>query len=213
LFLDEAGELPLSLQAKLLRAVEYGEVQRVGSVETRRVDVNVIAATNRDLRAEAAAGRFRTDLFYRLSTIEIALPPLRDRREDIPYLAARFVRECSARVSRPITGMAQSAERLLFNAPWPGNIRELRNVLERACILSEAGMITERDLSSALMTRSTVRVPDGDGAADDRLSTLQRRQVERVLEETGGNKSEAARRLGISRRALYRRIDEMNLAE
>ncbi|HEY3162128.1 MAG TPA: sigma-54 dependent transcriptional regulator [Vicinamibacterales bacterium] len=213
LFLDEAGELPLSLQAKLLRAVEYGEVQRVGSVETRRVDVNVIAATNRDLRAETAAGRFRTDLFYRLSTIEIALPPLRDRREDIPYLAARFVRECSARVSRPITGMAQSAERLLFNAPWPGNIRELRNVLERACILSEAGMITERDLSSALMTRSTVRVPDGDGAADDRLSTLQRRQVERVLEETGGNKSEAARRLGISRRALYRRIDEMNLAE
>jgi len=212
LFLDEAGELPLSVQAKLLRAVEYGEVQRVGSVETRRVDVNVIAATNRDLRAEAAAGRFRTDLFYRLSTIEIAIPPLRDRREDIPYLAARFVRECSARVSRPITGMTQAAERLLFNAPWPGNIRELRNVLERACILSEAGMITERDLSSALTTRAAVRTADTDEAPDDRLSTLQRRQVERVLEETGGNKSEAARRLGISRRALYRRIDEMNLA-
>ena len=213
LFLDEAGELPLSVQAKLLRAVEYGEVQRVGSVETRRVDVNVIAATNRDLRAEAAAGRFRTDLFYRLSTIEIAIPPLRDRREDIPYLAARFVRECSARVSRPITGMTQAAERLLFNAPWPGNIRELRNVLERACILSEAGMITERDLSSALTTRPAVRTADTDEAPDDRLSTLQRRQVERVLEETGGNKSEAARRLGISRRALYRRIDEMNLAQ
>jgi len=213
LFLDEAGELPLSVQAKLLRAVEYGEVQRVGSVETRRVDVNVIAATNRDLRAEAAAGRFRTDLFYRLSTIEIAIPPLRDRREDIPYLAARFVRECSARVSRPITGMTQAAERLLFNAPWPGNIRELRNVLERACILSEAGMITERDLSSALTTRPAVRTADTDEAPDDRLSTLQRRQVERVLEETGGNKSEAARRLGISRRALYRRIDEMNLTQ
>ena len=213
LFLDEAGELPLSVQAKLLRAVEYGEVQRVGSVETRRVDVNVIAATNRDLRAEAAAGRFRTDLFYRLSTIEIAIPPLRYRREDIPYLAARFVRECSARVSRPITGMTQAAERLLFNAPWPGNIRELRNVLERACILSEAGMITERDLSSALTARPAVRTADTDEAPDDRLSTLQRRQVERVLEETGGNKSEAARRLGISRRALYRRIDEMNLTQ
>ena len=212
LFLDEAGELPLPLQAKLLRAVEYGELQRVGSLDTRRVDVNVIAATNRNLRAEAAAGRFRTDLFYRLSTIEIAIPPLRDRREDIPYLAARFVRECSARVSRPITGMTQAAERLLFNAPWPGNIRELRNVLERACILSEAGMITERDLSSALTTRAAVRTADTDEAPDDRLSTLQRRQVERVLEETGGNKSEAARRLGISRRALYRRIDEMNLA-
>jgi DNA-binding NtrC family response regulator len=213
LFLDEAGELPLSVQAKLLRAVEYGDLQRVGSLDTRRVDVNVIAATNRNLRAEAAAGRFRTDLFYRLSTIEIALPPLRDRREDIPYLAARFIRECGARVNRPITGITQSAERLLFNAPWPGNIRELRNVLERACILSEAGMITERDLASALTSRSPVRATDADGASDDRLSTLQRRQVERVLEETGGNKSEAARRLGISRRALYRRIDEMNLTE
>jgi two-component system, NtrC family, response regulator HydG len=213
LLLDEAGELPLPVQAKLLRAVEYGEVQRVGALDTRRVDVNVIAATNRDLRAEAAAGRFRTDLFYRLSTIEIALPPLRDRREDIPYLAARFIRECAARVNRPITGLTQSAERLLFNAPWPGNIRELRNVLERACILSEAGMISERDLSSALTTRSTVRATDADDLPDDRLSTLQRRQVERVLEETGGNKSEAARRLGISRRALYRRIDEMNLTQ
>ena len=212
LFLDEAGELPLSVQAKLLRAVEYGEVQRVGSLDTRRVDVNVIAATNRNLRAEASAGRFRTDLFYRLSTIEISLPPLRERREDIPYLTARFIRECAGRLNRPITGLTQSAERLLFDAPWPGNIRELRNVLERSCILSEAGMITERDLASALTTKSAARA-DAEEASDDRLSTLQRRQVERVLEETGGNKSEAARRLGISRRALYRRIDEMNLTE
>ncbi len=213
LFLDEAGELPLSVQAKLLRAVEYGEVQRVGSLDTRRVDVNVIAATNRNLRAEASAGRFRTDLFYRLSTIEISLPPLRERREDIPYLTARLIRECAGRLNRPITGLTQSAERLLFNAPWPGNIRELRNVLERACILSEAGMITERDLASALTTKSAARGADGEAPSDDRLSTLQRRQVERVLEETAGNKSEAARRLGISRRALYRRIDEMDLAE
>ena len=213
LFLDEAGELPLTVQAKLLRAVEYGEVQRVGSLDTRRVDVNVIAATNRNLRAEAAAGRFRTDLFYRLSTIEIPLPPLRERREDIPYLTARFIRECAGRLNRPITGLTQSAERLLFNAPWPGNIRELRNVLERACILSEAGMMSERDLASALTSRSPARAADGDEPPDDRLSTLQRRQVERVLEETGGNKSEAARRLGISRRALYRRIDEMHLAQ
>ena len=213
LFLDEAGELPLTVQAKLLRAVEYGEVQRVGSLDTRRVDVNVIAATNRNLRAEAAAGRFRTDLFYRLSTIEIPLPPLRERREDIPYLTARFIRECAGRLNRPITGLTQSAERLLFNAPWPGNIRELRNVLERACILSEAGMMSERDLASALTSRSPARAADADEPPDDRLSTLQRRQVERVLEETGGNKSEAARRLGISRRALYRRIDEMHLAQ
>src|SRR5882672_9321042 len=150
LFLDEAGELPLSVQAKLLRAVEYGEVQRVGSLDTRRVDVNVIAATNRNLRAEAAAGRFRTDLFYRLSIIEIHVPALRERREDIPYLSAHFTKECGQRVKRPITGISPAAERLLHDAAWPGNVRELRNVIERACILSEAGIITERELSSAL---------------------------------------------------------------
>jgi two-component system response regulator HydG len=213
LFLDEAGELPLALQAKLLRAVEYGEVQRVGSLETKRVDVHVIAATNRDLRAEAAVGRFRCDLFYRLSIIEIHLPPLRERREDIPYLSARFIQECARRLKRPVTGITPAAERLLQQAPWPGNIRELRNMLERACILSEAGMITERELVSALSAPSAMPtqgpVSTECGASDDRLSTLQQRQVERVLEEAGGNKSEAARRLGISRRALYRRIDEL----
>jgi two-component system response regulator HydG len=207
LFLDEAGELPPALQAKLLRAVDNGEVQRVGSLETRRVDVHVIAATNRDLRAEAAAGRFRTDLFYRLSVIEIHVPALRERREDIPYLSAHFTKECAQRVKRPITGISPAAERLLQHAGWPGNVRELRNVLERACILSEAGIITEREVSTALSAPSAAPAPDG--APDDRLSTLEQHQVERVLEESGGNKSEAARRLGISRRALYRRIDEM----
>jgi DNA-binding NtrC family response regulator len=219
LFLDEAGELPLSLQAKLLRAVDNGEVQRVGSLETRKVDVHVIAATNRDLRSEAAAGRFRTDLFYRLSVIEIHVPALRERREDIPYLSAHFTKECAARLKRPITGISPAAERLLQQAEWPGNVRELRNVLERACILSEAGIITERELSSALSAQPSAR-PGHDAAfdiasgivPDDRLSTLQHHQVERVLDEAGGNKSEAARRLGISRRALYRRIDEIAAA-
>jgi two-component system response regulator HydG len=208
LFLDEAGELPLALQAKLLRAVENGEVQRVGSLETRKVDVHVIAATNRDLRTEAAAGRFRTDLFYRLSVIEIHVPALRERREDIPYLSAHFTKECARRLKRPITGISPAAERLLQHAEWPGNVRELRNVLERACILSEAGIITERELSSALSGQPAAAAMS-DTAPDDRLSTLQHQQVERVLDETGGNKSEAARRLGISRRALYRRIDEI----
>ena len=207
LFLDEAGELPPALQAKLLRAVDNGEVQRVGSLETRHVDVHVIAATNRDLRAEAAAGRFRTDLFYRLSVIEIHVPALRERREDIPYLSAHFTKECAQRVKRPVTGISPAAERLLQHGAWPGNVRELRNVLERACILSEAGIITEREVSTALSAPSAAPAPDG--APDDRLSTLEQHQVERVLEESGGNKSEAARRLGISRRALYRRIDEM----
>ena len=207
LFLDEAGELPLAVQAKLLRAVENGEVQRVGSLETRRIDVHVIAATNRDLRAEAAAGRFRTDLFYRLSVIEIHVPALRERREDIPYLTAHFTKESARRLKRPVTGISPAAERLLQHAAWPGNVRELRNTIERACILSEAGLITERELSSALSAPAAA--PAAGGPPDDRLSTLQQHQVERVLVEAGGNKSEAARRLGISRRALYRRIDEM----
>ena len=134
LFLDEIGELPLAIQAKLLRAVEYGDVQRVGSLDATHVDVAVIAATNRDLRADAADGRFRSDLYYRLSVMELRLVPLRERREDIPYLAAVLIGEIADRLKRPLTGMTAAAERMLLEAPWPGNVRELRNVIERACL-------------------------------------------------------------------------------
>ena len=216
LFLDEAGELPLSLQAKLLRAVEQGEVQRVGSLESRKVDVHVIAATNRDLRAESAAGRFRADLFYRLSIIEIHLAPLRERREDIPYLTARFVRECAERLNRPITGVTPAAERALLQAPWTGNIRELRNVVERACILSENKILSERDLLGAL---ASTRLGPGDGGAPalepgppadpNAFSTAQREHIERVLRQVDGNKSAAAKLLGMSRRSLYRWLDRL----
>ena len=215
-FLDEAGELPLPLQAKLLRAVEYGEVQRVGSLETRKVDVHLIAATNRDLRAEAAVGRFRMDLFYRLSIIEILLLPLRDRRDDIPYLTARFVRECADRLNRPITGVAPAAERVLQQAPWPGNVRQLRNTIERACILSENKILSERDFQNALSSSR----PAADAAAStlaklpsdpDALTTAEREHIERVLREVGGNKSAAAKALGLSRRSLYRWLDRLDL--
>ena len=150
LFLDEIGELPLSVQAKLLRVLELGEVQRVGSLEPRRVNVHVIAATNRDLRAEVAAGRFRSDLYYRLNVVEIRLPPLRDRREDIPYLTAAFVRDTSERLQKPLLGLTPGAERLLALAPWDGNVRELRNVIERACILADGEFITERELAISM---------------------------------------------------------------
>src|SRR5206468_6799307 len=148
--LDEIGELPLAVQAKLLRALEYGEVQRVGSLQPKKVDVAVIAATNRDLRAEVAAGRFRGDLFYRLNVVDLLLPPLRDRREDIPYLTAAFVREASQRMRKPLTGLTPAAERLLLQARWDGNVRELKNVIERACMLTEGSVLSERELAGAI---------------------------------------------------------------
>ena len=138
LFLDEIGELPLGMQAKLLRILETGEVQRVGSLEARQVDVHVFASTNRDLRGEVGAARFRSDLYHRLNVVELRLPPLRQRREDIPYLVAAFVRDSSARLRKPLTGVTPGAERTLAAAPWDGNVRELRNVVERACILAES---------------------------------------------------------------------------
>ena len=150
LFLDEIGELPMTVQAKLLRVLELGEVHRVGSLEARKVNVHVIAATNRDLRAEVAAGRFRSDLYYRLNIVEVKLPPLRERREDIPYLTAAFVRETAERLKKPLVGLTPAAERVLALAPWDGNVRELRNVLERACILADGEFVTERELAVSM---------------------------------------------------------------
>jgi DNA-binding NtrC family response regulator len=227
LFLDETGEMPLPLQAKLLRAVEYGDIQRVGSLETRKVDVHVIAATHRDLRAEAAAGRFRSDLFYRLSTIELRVPPLRERREDIPHLMARFVKEASARLKRPITGVTQAGERLLMQATWPGNIRELRNVVERACIMGEGEVLHERDIAKAMAgSAEPVALPampppqpalapetsDTAGPAEGNLfAAAQREQIEKVLRAVGGNKVAAAKQLGMSRRSLYRWLERLDI--
>ncbi len=231
LFLDEAGELPIGLQAKLLRAVEYGEVQRVGSLETHRPDVCVIAATNRDLRTAAEAGRFRSDLYFRLSVIELHIPPLRDRREDIPILTAAFVREFAGRLDRPARGLTAGAERVLQEAAWPGNVRELRNVIERACILSDDRVLSERDVLRAMTSPAAGGAPGDadrpeppaasaaavgasepdDGASPHSLKTAQRDQIRRVLREARGNKAEAARLLGISRRSLYRWIDRLGL--
>ena len=213
LFLDEVGELPLALQAKLLRAVELGEVQRVGSLQSRKVDVRIIAATNRDLRVEVAAGRFRSDLFYRLAIIEIGIIPLRERREDIPYLTAAFLRAFSSRLNKTLNGFTPAAERLFQNAPWPGNIRELSNVIERACILSDGRILNERDLATAMSASlpqldTSVTAPVEEATEDPNLmSTAQRDHVERVLQQVGGNKAAAARLLGISRRAVYRRLE------
>jgi two-component system response regulator HydG len=226
LFLDEIGELPISVQAKLLRALEYGEVQRVGSLQPKRVDVTVIAATNRDLRSEVAAGRFRGDLFYRLNVVEVKLPPLRDRREDIPYLTAAFMRECAQRISKPLSGLTSAAERLLLQAPWDGNVRELKNVIERACMLTDGNVISERELAGAFGPESAAtprprhvesglpRVNgNGNGHATTALEELERDHIVDVLRQVKGNRMAAAKLLGISRRALYRRLERHHIVD
>ena len=223
LFLDEVGELPMTVQAKLLRVLELGEVHRVGSLEARKVNVHVIAATNRDLRAEVAAGRFRSDLYYRLNIVEVKLPPLRERREDIPYLTAAFVRETAERLKKPLGGLTPGAERMLAGAPWDGNVRELRNVLERACILADGEFVTERELAVSMpgvsLTGASV---SGGGSGDDPmrigsdtdlLVTVEREHIQRALVRANGNKKAAARMLGLSRRALYRRLERLDLGE
>ena len=211
LFLDEVGELPLAVQAKLLRVIEYGDVQRVGATEGKRVDVRIIAATNRRLTDEVAAGRFRQDLYYRLNVVEIPLPPLRERREDVAYLTAAFIKEFAGRFDRPLAGVSPAAERLLRDAPWPGNVRELRNVIERACMLSEGRILQERELLSVLGASGCHRPAAAEPSVNEGTRELDRHTVENALQRVGGNRSAAARILGISRRALYRRLDSFGL--
>ena len=203
------GELPLNVQAKLLRVLETGEVQRVGALQGKKVDVRIVAATNRDLQNEAAAGRFRSDLYYRLNVVELNVPPLRDRPDDMPYLTAAFVREFSSRFNKRIEGIAPTAERVLHAGDWPGNVRQLRNVLERACMLADGPVLTEREIAAAMpvrgQTRAMVSTAGPRTLADD-VELLERAQIERVLQEVRGNKTAAAQRLGVSRRTLHRKL-------
>ena len=215
LFLDEVGELPLAVQAKLLRVLESGELLRVGSLEPKKVDVRVIAATNRHLDAEVAGDRFRRDLLYRLNVVQVSIPPLRDRREDVPYLTASFVAACRDRFQTPVSGVSPAAERLLFEYAWPGNVRELRNVIERACMLADGDVLNDRDIRRALpASEGSFPGRDAPGVAatpavpKNVLKAVEMEQIHRALAEAGGNKSEAARKLGVSRRLLYRRLEQ-----
>jgi DNA-binding NtrC family response regulator len=205
LFLDEIGNVPLGQQAKLLRVLQTGELERVGSSKTRKLDVRVISATNADLRAEVDGGRFREDLLFRLNTIEINLPPLRARREDIPILAAHFLRRHAQRYRKPLKGFDAGALQALREHAWPGNVRELDHAIERA-VLMAAG--------------ETMRAPDlvlrGGSSPAPRLEELTLEEVERVLiqkaiDRYGGNVSQAAKALGLSRSALYRRLTHHGL--
>jgi len=212
LFLDEIGELPPSMQAKLLRTIETGEVAKVGSREVRHVDVHVVAATNRVLEEEVAAGRFRADLYYRLNAVELRVPPLRDRQGDVLLIAGEIVTECARQFGRPIEGLAADAVAQLVAWSWPGNVRELRNTLERACMLAQGTLITPRDLRLGTRTAALAPASAGEAAAVRPIAEIEREEIQRALAETRGNKKEAARRLGISRRALYRRLDKFGVA-
>ena len=207
IFLDEIGDLPLGTQAKLLRALERGEIQRIGETEARRFDVQVVAATNKDLREEVEAGRFRKDLYYRLNVAQIVLPPLRDRREDIPALAEKFLADAAAEYAKPAPELTPRAMASLRGYSWPGNVRELRNVLYRALLFHEGGPL---DLD-ALPEEIAGAPPSGEEPAETTVEAVRKEHIRRVLEKLHGNKSDAARILGVSRVTLYREIERYGL--
>jgi len=206
LFLDEIGEMSLLLQTKLLRIIQTRSFERVGGTETLEVDVRLIVATNRDIEVEVKEGRFREDLYYRLNVIPINLPPLRDRREDIPLLAEHFLKEISERNRKDIRGFAPQSMDLLVRNRWKGNIRELENVVERAVIMSRSEFVQPGDLPAHIQDSKASKPV---GIAPGRpLSELEREAIVQTLQLTGGNRTEAARLLGISRRTLQYKLKE-----
>jgi two-component system, NtrC family, response regulator HydG len=199
LFLDGVGELLGSLQDRLLRILETH-------------DVRIVAASDRDPRVDLDAGRLRIDLFRQLSVVQLHVPPLRDRREDIPYLTAAFVKEFATRFGKPLEEVSPGAERILMRGQWLGNVRELREVLERACLLADGRVLSERDVDAVMPAVRELPAPPPPGpSAELGLDALEREHIIRVLGEVGGNKRVAAQRLGISRRTLYRRLDRHGL--
>jgi DNA-binding NtrC family response regulator len=211
IFLDEIGELSLSAQSKLLRVLQNRQVQRVGSLTPRNVDVRVIAATHRNLKKMVHDGQFREDLYYRLAVVEISLPVLASRREDLPLLERYFIQKYAAEYDKPIAGLARRAQTRLATYLWPGNVRELENVIGNACMMVEGNLIDIHDLPERL------RGPIDDNLGGDdmfiSLEEVQRRHVLRVLEGVGGNKARAAEILGIGRATIYQMLSRMKVEE
>jgi two-component system response regulator AtoC len=228
LFLDEIGVIPLEMQVKLLRALQESEFERVGGVSTTRVDVRLVAATNVDLRAEVAAGRFREDLFYRLNVVSITLPPLRERKEDIPLLARHFLEKYRRRLGKEVDRIDDDALDHLTSYPWPGNVRELENVMERSVLFAEQGRVTLGALPNALRderppepqddeVKRPTAPPQAVGPLKDivkqHTETLEKELIARALEATGGNVTKAARKLEISRKSLQNKMKEHGLRD
>jgi DNA-binding NtrC family response regulator len=205
-FLDEIGELPLPAQGKLLRVLQNSEIQRIGSPAPRTVDVRVVAATNRNLRSLVAQGKFREDLFYRLSMVEVSLPRLVDRREDMPLLQRHFVEKFALKYNKPVTGITRRAQNRMALYNWPGNVRELENVIGNACMMVDGPVIDIQDLPEPVRSQwSSIPNPDESLAP---MHEMQRRHVLRVLEHVGGNKVQAAEILGISRATVYQLLSQ-----
>jgi two-component system NtrC family response regulator len=208
IFLDEIGEMAIELQAKLLRIIETGEFLKVGDTKPTKVNVRIIAATNRNLPEEIAKGHFREDLFYRISVFQIQLPPLRERSGDIVILAQHFIKFFSEKLSHPIMDVSSSFMDLLKQQTWKGNIRELRNTIERSIIVNENGCLDVTDLP--LEMQNATNEPIGENSTFE-LSAMEKRHISRVLKYTEGNKTEAARLLKIGLTTLYRKIEEYKL--
>ncbi|MBS1943425.1 MAG: sigma-54-dependent Fis family transcriptional regulator [Bacteroidetes bacterium] len=207
LFLDEIGEMPPAMQAKLLRVMEAGDYLRVGDTKPRKADVRFLAATHRNLLADARAGHFRQDLYYRLSSFVLRIPALAERRTDIPLLAEAFLNRASGKLHKPITGIDRSAMDLLMAYDWPGQVRELRNVIDRACILCDAPMLDAASLPLELQHAATTAAPR---SAYD-LEQVEREHIRRVLDHTGGNKTLTATLLGIGLTTLYAKLKKWEL--
>jgi DNA-binding NtrC family response regulator len=214
LFLDEISEIPLGLQAKLLRVLEDKEVRPLGANQAEKVDTRVLSASNRNLDQLVRAGKFRQDLYYRLNVIRIELPPLRQRSEDLPLLVNHFIGKFAASTKREIKGIDPAALGVLQNHDWPGNIRELEHVLERAVLLGKDDLIGIDDLPSHITAQGERSFLVGQAVAKQlTLRDLEREYIGKVLENTGGNKTEAARILGVDRTTLYRKLEEYKIKE
>jgi DNA-binding NtrC family response regulator len=217
LFLDEVGDLPLDVQPKLLRFLEQGEVLPVGETRPQKVDVRVVAATNADLEQRVAEGKFREDLFYRLSVIRIHLPPLRERREEIAHLSTFFLRESSDRLGKPGVRLSQETLDLFDAFPWPGNVRQLRNEVQRAVALAASGGVITPDLLSPALSGALEEIssPQTRGRRTTLAASvekLEREMIERALERSTGNISETARMLGLTRRGLYLKMERLGVS-
>jgi transcriptional regulator with PAS, ATPase and Fis domain len=211
IFLDEIGEIPQHLQVKLLRALEAKEIMPIGSSTPRRIDVRVLAATNRNLNREVEAGNFREDLFYRLNIMEIHIPPLRERPEDIPLLVDYFIERHNPELKKNFQGIEEEAIRILMSLPWKGNVRELDNVIEHTMILADGEKITVKDLPASVVATS-----QGNAAftfnLKDALRQFEKQHILRALEQAAQDRKEAAKLLDISLSSLYRKIEELEIS-